>query len=1033
MISALNGKGKGPLQKRRQTGILCLGLSLLLGLVLAGPARAADEDPASLYAAILDSRLNPDEAVILRNQRLVFGEAILQIEDGVLIPAHPIGGRVLEFLFLGQAHMLLETPDPIEAGQLELFTGRRTFDADIEAAVIATADRQRSEELLARPRAGSLQPSIVTRAQRIYRELLRRSDFGMSGAEESLLKTLLDDSAYSDYFGMWCRSHEMGDFVYQLDPEDVEPLTLMRFNTIESRGWDRMRLARHLKISQRRGRWLGLTVDDLGAWDIWAASRYERPEDPLPRTTGFEAEHYKIQLSVEGTALKLSGRATIDLRVESSGRRAIPLTLFRDLVVDRVADGSGRELFHFRSGSTVAVVLPKPSVEGTDLRLNIEYSGRALSWVGRGTFALEDTSAWHPHIGSVDRATYDVRIRHPRRLQLVASGRLVESGRGHGYHWERRTLDTPAIAFSFLLGRFEMIDENVDGVDLRVAVNANLPRRLTQARRDGLVKAVRESLDFFKKTFGPYPLDYLTVATLPRDYSQSYLGFITLSQDVLVGGVDEQGRLSRESTVAHELAHQWWGNHIGWWSYRDQWLSEAMANYAAMLFETAKTGRSADSLAAISAGWRESLSQTTLDGYRLDALGPVVLGTRLNSSKAGDGYRAIVYRKGAVVLAMLARAVGHESFQEMLRSFTEAAGNRVITTEVFVEAIERMSGLNLSGFADQFIYGTGIADIYYDYEVGEDDEGGARVTGIAHDARRPTFLSRLVRSTGDGWDIEREPLPQLIPGAPSLMVPYRIVVETADRDATDRSGDGRYVRNYFGRQLILQRGRTDFAVPAPARPVTFQLDPLGEIFARFYPADEFPKTVARFRAQNLLADGETEKARAAFREALDQPAAAKARTGQGWLRPPDLRERETNARIHLELARLALDQGDDAQGVRHMQAADELLDPTSNRLTVARATLSARRDLLRGDYAAVRERLKKTLRYLDPGRRTHESRAMLWRIGASTERLELTEAYAMLAVAAYETGHQEDLDWALTEARERGADVELLEGLLIER
>lgn len=1006
---------------------------LLLGLLAIAPLMAAD-DPAALHKAIVDSRLDPQRTVVLRNQKMVFGEAILEVEEGLLIPAQPIAGRVVEFLFIGQARMLLVPPDPIEAGQLELFTGRRTFAADIEAAVIAVVDRERVEQLLALPRADTLEPAVLARANRLREELLRRSGYGMSGAEESLLRAMIGDTAYASYFGLWCRSPELGDFVYQLSPEDVEPLTLMRFNSIETRGWDRLRLARHLKISQRRGRWLGLTVDDLGAWDVWTASRFEESEGSLPRSGGFEAEHYKIDLSIDRSSLKVRGRVRVDIRMESSGRRAIPMTLFRDLVVTRVADNTGRELFHFRSGSSVVVVLPEPSVAGARIQLDIEYGGRALNWVGRGTFALDDTSAWHPHIGSVDRATYDVRIRYPRRMQLIASGERVDEGRSHRYRWERRILDQPAIAFSFILGRFEVIEETIDDVTVQVAIHSGLPRRLTKARVEALLLSIRESLDFFERTFGPYPMDYLTVATLPRDYSQSYLGFITLSQDVLMADLDERGRLTRESTVAHEMAHQWWGNYIGWWSYRDQWLSEAMANYAAMLFHADREGTGDDSLTAISAGWRDSLSRTTLDGYRLDALGPVVLGTRLNSSKAGDGYRAIVYRKGAVVLAMLARAVGPQEFRGMLRSFSEAAAGRVITTELFVQALERMSGLDLSGFADQFIYGTGIVDIFYEYGAEENESGEIRIHGVAQEARRTSYVSRLVRTTPDGWDLERKPLPPLESGAPSIMVPYRITVASSPDDATaQRDNSGRFVKTYLGRQLILQRGRTDFSVPAPAQPLSFRLDPQGEIFARFYLADDYPKKVARFRAQNLVAEGRIEEARAAYREALERSVARGGEAVPNLLRPLALRERETNARIHLELARLGLDQGEDAVAVFHMAEAEKLIDPASNQMKVFRATLQARLDLLHGDFEAVHERLKKTLRFIDPARRTEKWRTLLWRIGASSERFELTEAYTLLAVAAYETGHERDLEWALAEARERGADIAALEQRVIQR
>ena len=155
------------------------------------------------------------------------------------------------------------------------------------------------------------------------------------------------------------------------------------------------------------------------------------------------------------------------------------------------------------------------------------------------------------------------------------------------------------------------------------------------------------------------------------------------------------------------------------------------------------------SLADLSVGWRATLEQTVASGRTVESLGPIVLGNRLNSSEAGNGYRAIVYRKGAVVLAMLARAVGEENFLGMLHALVEAARGKVVTTESFIDSMERMSGLDLQGFARQYVYGTGIPLVYYDYRFELVDEAGDgwRVVGEAHRLSRGA-LTRRVSSAG---------------------------------------------------------------------------------------------------------------------------------------------------------------------------------------------------------------------------------------------------------------------------------------------
>ena len=82
---------------------------------------------------------------------------------------------------------------------------------------------------------------------------------------------------------------------------------------------------------------------------------------------------------------------------------------------------------------------------------------------------------------------------------------------------------------------------------------------------------------------------------------------------------------------------------------------------------------------------------------------------------------------------------------------------------------------------------------------------------------------------------------------------------------------------------------------------------------------------------------------------------------------------------------------------------------------------------MQGDYQPAYRRLKKTLRLAAPRRNPRNWRAVLWRAHLSSESLAMKEAYALLAIAAFQTGHRDDFRWALREAEERGVDISLLE------
>jgi len=985
-----------------------LACALLVG---NGSAAASSLGSAELLDAILDTTLDHDRAVGLHDVVIEIGDAELHVDTGVLVPTHPIDGRRVELVFVGQARFRIGPPDEIEAGQLRLFTGRSHLDAPVEAAVLVLTEPGRVERLLERFPPRELRENLRERAETFYRELLRKSRSGGSGVAAAIYLALIGDDTFRHYFGIACRSYEFGDFVYQL------------------------RLQRHIRIQQRKGRWLGVRMEDLGAWDIWLSSRWEPADgDALPGRKGFEARHYELDVTVRRRKMRLLGEARITIEALDDGRRAVPLELFRDLVVERVADEQGRELFFFRSGGEYVVVLPEPSRAGERFRLDVSYGGRVVKWVGPQIFDLEDTDTWYPHCGTVDRATYDVTLRWPGKYEMVASGRLVGAGRNGKLTWERRLLEIPSIAFSFIVGDLYVERLEVGHVELTVGFAKGTPRRMTEDLRKEIIETITDALNYFERSFGPYPLDELSVVSLPRRYSQSYIGFVTLSYSIVRSRSDTSSdwHWVRDTTIAHELAHQWWGNMIGWASYRDQWLSEAMANYSALLFYAETYDRGGEFLAEMSSGWRDSLTRSTVHGIPIESLGPIVLGGRLNSSVASNGYRAIVYRKGAVVLAMLARAIGQDAFVEMLHSLIEVAAHQVVTTEEFLAAIERMSGLDLDGFARQFVYGTGVPDVYYDYRMEPRAGGGWHIRGQTRRLLRPDHRHRIAQSSDGRWDALRLAQPRSGDAAAALMVPYRITVERSEAAEPVRRSNGAVAQQRID-QLFLTGGVDEFAIESDVQPAELSLDPRGEVLARFYSARDHPKLVAIFKAQDLAVQGRLDDAEVAFRRALDAEIGLPVqRPSIPWMRDSAREGQVQDARIRLALARLFIDGDRDVEAAQQLDAAEALLGADSTMMRMERDALRSRLDIRAADYESAFRRLNKTFRLAAP------RRALNWdaygsMLRLSSEREAMTDAFVLHAIAAYEVGNRDERDWALREARDRGAEVSLLEQAIARR
>jgi tetratricopeptide (TPR) repeat protein len=1005
--------------------LFCL-LLVCCCLPVLGAAPAGEE----LLRQVRSTRLDFDRAISLNNLDLEFGPAELSIDRGVLIPAMTTGGDPVELLFIGQARFQVEPPDAIEAGQLELFTGQATLDTAIGEAIFVIANQDVVDSLLERETAGALPPELMARATAIHSDWLDKPERIRTGVESSIFKTLSRDEAYSDYFALWVNSFELGEFVLQLDPEDIEQLTLASFTPLDIQGWDRQRLKRRIRVKQRKGRFLGVRVEDIGAWDVWLSSEWAADaSDVMPGGGGFEVHHYDLQLSIARGSRMFRGEARIHLKAEMSGRNTVTLDMHTDLRVLKIVDDQGRELFNFRSGDDIIVSLAEPSVSGKALTLAVSYEGRGLNWVGPKTFDLVDTGSWYPHGGRVDRATYDVTIRWPHKLDLIASGSLVEEGRDGRYRWERRRLEIPSVAFSFVLGDFIIDKRQVGHVELTAAFNRTAHGKLDPVARAKVMDTTERALLFFEETYGQYPLDQLTVVTLPRRFSQSYLGFITMT-DTILGGYDpaylSAVNVRRDTRIAHEVAHQWWGNMVGWWNYRDQWLSEAMAMYSSLLFYTHEEGAGSTFLTDMSAGWRNTLNQRTAEGRTIESLGPIVLGLRLNSSESAGAYRPIVYGKGGVVLAMLARAVGQAQFTEMLRSLVEVASNRVLTTEQFISAMERMSGKDLSGFARQYIYGTGIPQVYYDYQTTQNQEGDWTINGEARLFSNPFFDYRLAHADGK-WDLTRGVRFDPEAASKTMMVPVRITLEQEAAAARSRSVSS--LRSMKS-GILIEGQRYPFEFKTNSRPVSLQLDPRGEILAHFYNAEKNPKQNLSVAARELAYQGDLVGAERAFRKALTvDPGEIPSTAPDYWIRNSVEEGRLDDTRILLALARLYLDQHRIEEAFAELKQADGSIGNDLYVLRMERDATWARFEIQNGDYPAAYKRLRRTLHLAAPAEAPRYWRARLWQVRLTSERMAMTEALALLAIAAHETGRPEEARAALEEARARGVDVTALASL----
>ncbi|MBS1672510.1 MAG: M1 family metallopeptidase [Actinobacteria bacterium] len=428
------------------------------------------------------------------------------------------------------------------------------------------------------------------------------------------------------------------------------------------------------------------------------------PDDYTPHSGDrrYRVEHYDLSIDYRLGTNRLDGVAVVRGRMlEAAKSISLDLVGLRATKVQSPRGGAGKggRIGFTQTDRKLKVAFGRGLAAGDPFELTVSYGGaprpRRTRWGTLGWEELEDGAivasqpvgapSWFPcNDHPSDKATYRLAVTTDPGYTVAAAEPVSTTTKGGRTTWVfERSTPTPTYLATVQIGKYVARGMDLAGVEGQVLHPASLA-----ARAQADLAPLPRMMAVFAEAFGPYPLPSYRLVVTADD-----LEIPLEAQGMGVFGANHiDGKGSLERLIAHELAHQWFGNSVGVARWREIWLNEGFACYAEWIWSEAKGSHSAHAKAL---GHWAALAAEPQD-LRLSDPGPELM------------FDDRVYKRGALLLHALRLTVGDDTFFGILRAWTGRFGGGTATTADFRELAASIAGRRLEAFFDAWLDGLAL-------------------------------------------------------------------------------------------------------------------------------------------------------------------------------------------------------------------------------------------------------------------------------------------------------------------------------------